>query len=105
MLPIRPSTRPSRSSTSVFLLVPLKRSLAELDLAFNSEITDDAFPALAILRKLRFLTLLSTRVEMPGLRTYCTNIRAHGRTMELEVPRECEIYIERKSVIFLRVSP
>ena len=100
-----PFTRLSRSSTSVFLLVPLKRSLAELDLAFNSEITDDAFPALAILRKLRFLTLLSTGVEMPGLRTYCTNIRDRGRTMELEVPRECEIYIERKSAILLRVSP
>ncbi|TCD67810.1 hypothetical protein EIP91_011938 [Steccherinum ochraceum] len=80
---------------AIYLLVPLKRTLAELDVAFNPAITDDCIPALLILRKLRFLTLLGTEVGMPGLRKFCAVARSRKQSLELEVPRECEIYVER----------
>ena len=84
------------SSTSVFYLVSLKRSLTELDVAFNTGIDDDAIPALVCLLKLRFLTLLDTRVGMPGLRRLCAAIAQCPYAVELEVPRQCEIYIDSK---------
>lgn len=84
------------SLDSVFLLVSLKRSLIELDVAFNPSINNDAVPALIILRKLRFLTLLDTRITMVGLRILCSAVQGNKYPIELEVPRECEIYVERK---------
>ena len=83
-------------STSVFYLVSLKRSLTELDVAFNTDIDDDAIPALVCLLKLRFLTLLDTRVGMPGLRRLCAAIAQRPYAVELEVPQRCEIYIDSK---------
>ncbi|KAH8101836.1 hypothetical protein BXZ70DRAFT_79817 [Cristinia sonorae] len=80
---------------AIYLLVPLKRSLTELDIAFNPAVTDDAIPALLILHKLRFLTVLNTGIGMPGLRAFCAAIVGRKHSMELEVPRECEIYVER----------
>ena len=88
-------------STSVFYLVSLKRSLTELDVAFNTGIDDDAIPALVCLLKLRFLTLLGTRVGMPGLRRLCAAIAQRPYAVELEVPQRCEIYIDSKIYILL----
>ena len=84
------------SSDRVFYLVSLKRSLTELDVAFNTGIDDDAISALVCLSKLRFLTLLDTRVGMPGLRRLCAAITQRSYAVELEVPRQCEIYIDSK---------
>lgn len=81
---------------SIFHLVALKRSLTELDIAFNTDIDDDAIPALILLHKLRFLTILDTHVGMPGLRRFCAAAIKRPHTIELEVPRQCEIYVESK---------
>ncbi|KAI0069802.1 hypothetical protein K474DRAFT_1693993 [Panus rudis PR-1116 ss-1] len=80
---------------AIFYLVSLKRSLTELDIAFNTGISDDAVPALILMHKLRFLTLLDTSIEMPGLRRLCAAITSRRHLIELEVPRECELYIEK----------
>ncbi|CAL1715860.1 unnamed protein product [Somion occarium] len=80
---------------AIFHLVSLKRSLTELDIAFNPDIDDDAIPALIVLHKLRFLTLLDTHVAMPGLRRFCAAVNQRAHTIELEVARQCEIYIEK----------
>ncbi|KAK7678594.1 hypothetical protein QCA50_018466 [Cerrena zonata] len=80
---------------AIFHLVALKRSLTELDIAFNTDIDDDVVPALILLYKLRFLTLLDTRVGMPGLRRFCAAAIERPHTMEMEVPRQCEIYVEK----------
>ena len=80
----------------MFLLVSLKRSLTELDIALNPSIDDDAIPTLIILRKLRFLTILGTSVAMTGIRRLAATFYGRKKSVELEIPRECEIYLDRE---------
>ncbi|GBE90107.1 hypothetical protein SCP_1801310 [Sparassis crispa] len=77
---------------AVFHLVALKRTLAELDLALNPHIDDDAIPALFALPKLRFVSLFDTSVRMPGLRRLAA--ARGGRALDIEVPRACEEYVD-----------
>ncbi|KAL6301507.1 hypothetical protein BKA93DRAFT_919725 [Sparassis latifolia] len=77
---------------AVFHLVALKRTLAELDLALNPHIDDDAIPALFALPKLCFVSLFDTSVRMPGLRRLAA--ARGGRALDIEVPRACEEYID-----------
>ncbi len=81
----------------ILLLVSLQRSLTELYSALNPSIEDDGIPALIILRKLRFLTILGTAIAMPGLRRLGATFYGRKTPVELEVPRDCEIYLDRRS--------
>ncbi|CCM06606.1 uncharacterized protein FIBRA_08885 [Fibroporia radiculosa] len=105
-------TRLSLSNTgigneAVFILVSLKRTLAELDIAFNPRIDDDAIPALLALPKLSFLSLFETGVQISGLRRFAMTLRTRKRQtlVGFEAPRECEEYVEdlhRKRMLYPR---
>ncbi|KAH9948596.1 hypothetical protein B0H21DRAFT_230902 [Amylocystis lapponica] len=80
---------------AIYHLVALKRTLVELDIALNPRIDDDVIPALLALSKLEFLSLFDTGVRMPGLRRLAQSLRAQKKTdFDIEVPRECEQYID-----------
>ena len=75
----------------------LKRTLTELDIAFNPNINDDAIPALMILRKLQYLAFQQTSVTMIGLRRIARAVQEQKRDLEIEVPRICEDYISSEA--------
>ncbi|KAF9818789.1 hypothetical protein IEO21_02569 [Rhodonia placenta] len=80
----------------IFHLVALKRSLTELDIALNPRVDDDAIPALITLPKLRFVSLFDTSMRMPGFRRLAVALRSRmdRERIQVEVPRECEEYLE-----------
>jgi hypothetical protein len=78
---------------SVFLLTSLKYSLRSLSVADNPRITEDAVPALILLSKLSFLSILDTSIGMPGLRRIADVIEKEQRIMDVEIPEICEIYL------------
>lgn len=88
------------ASHSIFHLVALKRSLTELDIALNPRVDDDAIPALITLPKLRFVSLFDTSMRMPGFRRLAVALRSRmdRERIQVEVPRECEEYLESKSL-------
>ncbi|KAI0956427.1 hypothetical protein AcV7_006837 [Taiwanofungus camphoratus] len=89
---------------AVFHLAALRRTLAELDLALNSRVGDDAVPALLALPRLRFLSLFDTGVRMPGLRRLAAGVRGRGAAgagaLDVEAPRACEEYVESACAAF-----
>ncbi|KAI0703829.1 hypothetical protein BC835DRAFT_1480366 [Cytidiella melzeri] len=86
---------------AIFYLTPLKRSLTDLDIAFNSNIDDDAIPALLVLTKLQYLVFQGTCITMVGLRRLARTLKEQKRDMEVEVPRRCEEYISKLSNQYL----
>jgi hypothetical protein len=78
---------------SVFLLTSLKYSLRTLSVADNPRITEDAVPALILLSKLNFLSILDTSIGMSGLRRIAGVIEKEQRIMDVEIPEICEIYL------------
>jgi hypothetical protein len=74
--------------------VTLKRSLLQLSIATNPHIDDDAVPALVLLSKLSFLTILDTSIDMPGIRRLAKTIYDERRIIDIEIPSECERYID-----------
>ncbi|KAJ7315335.1 hypothetical protein DFH08DRAFT_715623 [Mycena albidolilacea] len=78
----------------VFNLVALKRSLLQLSIATNPHIDDDAIPALVLLSKLFFLTILDTSIDMPGIRRLAKTIYDERRIIDIEIPSECDRYID-----------
>ncbi|TFY54163.1 hypothetical protein EVJ58_g9020 [Rhodofomes roseus] len=87
------------SNEAVSHLVALRRTLSELDIALNAAIDDDVISALLALPKLSYLSVFDTGVRMPGLRRLakCVADRSDSDahyTFELEVPRECEEYLD-----------
>jgi hypothetical protein len=85
--PARPASSPPRS---VFHLLALRHTLSFLHLEDNRLITDDAAPALVLLGKLRFLSLLGTGLRMPGLRRFALYTPAR---VALIIPAACEAYL------------
>ncbi|KAF8151043.1 hypothetical protein B0H34DRAFT_785117 [Crassisporium funariophilum] len=79
---------------AVFLLVSLKRTLVRLSLAANPHVDDDAIPAIVLLSKLSFLSILDTGIEMGGLRRLASIIVAENRFIDIEIPFSCEAYID-----------
>ena len=55
---------------------------------------DDAVPALILLQKLSYLSVLDTTIGMAGLRRFAQVIMDEDRNMEIEIPQECEDYID-----------
>jgi hypothetical protein len=92
------------AQNSVFLLVPLKRSLTQLCIAMNPQITDDAVPALLLLSKLTFLSILDTNINMPGLRRLARTIYDENLVIDIEIPTVCEIYVDSKYFILLYMN-
>ncbi|KAL1721344.1 hypothetical protein EV715DRAFT_195328 [Schizophyllum commune] len=82
------------SNEAIYLLVPLKRSLTWLSVAGNADVDDDAVPALILLQKLSYLSVLDTTIGMAGLRRFAQVIMDEDRNMEIEIPQECEDYID-----------
>jgi hypothetical protein len=77
---------------SVFHLLALRHTLSFLHLEDNPRITDDAAPALVLLGKLRFLSLVGTGLCMPGLRRFALHTPAR---VALIIPAACEAYLVR----------
>ncbi|KAJ7651061.1 hypothetical protein FB45DRAFT_1018418 [Roridomyces roridus] len=78
---------------AVYLLVSLRRSLLQLSIAVNPHIDDDAIPAIIMLSKLSFLTILDTNIDMPGIRRLAETISEESRIIDIEMPSPCETYI------------
>ena len=89
----------------VFLLLPLKRSLQELDVAYNPEIDDDAVTAFNMLPRLAYLTFLGTHITITGVRRLTGQLKQHSRVLDLEVPASCEEYLRRTSHLPYRLIP
>ncbi|KAJ8523104.1 hypothetical protein ONZ45_g388 [Pleurotus djamor] len=89
---------------AVFLLTSLKRSLAFLSVSYNPAINDDAVPAILVLAKLEYLSILGTGVKMPGLRKLASAALADRRPLRLDCPASCEKYISRLHTQYL-VNP
>jgi hypothetical protein len=96
VLPYPPFLTPQFRLNSVFLLLPLKRSLTQLCIAINPQITDDAVPALLLLYKLTFLSILDTSINMPGLRRLARTIYDEDRVIDIEIPIVCEQYVDSR---------
>lgn len=81
-------------SCSIFLLLPLKRCLYELDVCENPAIDDDAVIAFAMLRKLVYLAFAGTSVTMDGVRRLASSLGPRGTDVEIEIPDACEEYLD-----------
>ena len=81
----------------MYYLTPLKRSLTDLDIAYNPKIDDDAIPPVLVLTKLQYMTFHGTSISMVGVRRLAKTLRDQKRDMEVEVPRQCEEYISSMS--------
>lgn len=77
-------------------MVPLKRTLTQLSIATNPEIDDDAIPAVLLLSKLSFISILDTNIDMPGIRRLAKTIYDEDRIVDIEIPSACERYIDSK---------
>ncbi|KAF8155373.1 hypothetical protein K438DRAFT_357150 [Mycena galopus ATCC 62051] len=86
---------------AVFNLLALKRSLLQLSLATNPHIDDDAVPAIILLSKLSFLTILDTAIDMPGIRRLAQTIYTERRVIDIEVPSACERYLDNLGTQYL----
>lgn len=83
----------------VYHLVALRLTLTHLYLSYNPCISDDAVPALnlCIASKLRFLGLVGTSIAMLGLRRMAKLIQREERIIDIEIPEECEKYVDGSS--------
>ncbi|KAJ7465160.1 hypothetical protein FB451DRAFT_1370059 [Mycena latifolia] len=86
---------------AIYHLVALKRSLLQLSIAINPHIDDDAIPAILMLSKLSFLTILDTSIDMSGLRCLAQTISDANRIIEIEIPSACEYYIDNLATHYL----
>ncbi|KIK68771.1 hypothetical protein GYMLUDRAFT_215616 [Collybiopsis luxurians FD-317 M1] len=87
----------------VFHLTALRLTLTHLHLSHNPRITDDAVPALGLCinSRLRYLGLVGTSVAMPGLRRMAKLIQREQRIVDVEIPEECERYIDSIPNLYL----
>lgn len=98
------SLRKSRSHIypgifSIYLLIPLKRTLRRLSLATNPDVTSESASAMLLLVNLEFLSILDTGVDMAGLRILAGTIFEESRNIDIEIPYACETYIDSKYYI------
>ncbi|KAJ7111202.1 hypothetical protein C8R43DRAFT_1041770 [Mycena crocata] len=86
---------------AIYHLVALKRSLLQLSIATNPHIDDDAIPAIILLSKLSFLTILDTSIDMPGVRRLAQIIFDENRVIDIEIPSACERYVDHLNERYL----
>jgi hypothetical protein len=70
----------------------------DLSIASNPLVNDDAAPALLLLFKLSYLSILDTGIGMAGLRLMARTIHEERRVIGIEIPTVCEYYIDSKSL-------
>ncbi|KAH7903437.1 hypothetical protein BJ138DRAFT_1131374 [Hygrophoropsis aurantiaca] len=79
---------------AIFLLASLKNTLTFLDLALNPNIDNDAIPVIMLFSKLSYLSLFGTSIDMSGLRRLAALIHEEHRILDIEIPSECEEYLD-----------
>ncbi|KIP11012.1 hypothetical protein PHLGIDRAFT_491810 [Phlebiopsis gigantea 11061_1 CR5-6] len=94
----------SVGNEAIFLLLPLKRSLLELDVSENLAINDDVVVAFTMLSKLRYLAFAGTSVTMEGIRLLASSLGPHRHDMEVEIPEACKEYLDNMNTKYI-VSP
>ncbi|KAM6494514.1 hypothetical protein JOM56_010875 [Amanita muscaria] len=77
---------------AIYLLVPLRYTLADLNVARNPGIDDDAVPALLMLTGLLYLSIAETSIGMLGARRLLKD-RGGKRTL-IDLPHSCHEYVE-----------
>jgi hypothetical protein len=65
-----------------------------LSIASNPLIDDHAVPALLLLCKLSYLSIVDTGIGMNGLRLLAGTIHEEDRIIDIEIPTVCEFYID-----------
>ncbi|KAF9554469.1 hypothetical protein CPC08DRAFT_672182 [Agrocybe pediades] len=88
----------------VFLLVSLKNTLTRLSLAVNPDIDNDAVPAIILLHRLCFLSIIDTSIDMIGLRRLAQHMDESEQIMDIEIPFACEVYVDEVHTKYL-VNP
>ena len=68
----------------------------DLSIASNPLIDDDAAPALLLLSRLSYLSIIDTGIGMAGLRRLAETIYREDRAIAIEIPTVCEFYIDSK---------
>ncbi|KAJ7505587.1 hypothetical protein B0H11DRAFT_1850811 [Mycena galericulata] len=86
---------------AIYHLVALRRTLLQLSIATNPHIDDDAVPAILLLSKLSFLTILDTSIDMPGIRRLAQTIYDERRIIDIELPSACDLYIDNMGSRYL----
>ena len=64
-----------------------------MDVEYNEGIDDDAVPALLILEKLQYLSLLGTDITMSGVRRLAATLDNTSRFADVDIPIDCEAYL------------
>ena len=95
------ASTPYNPLARIFYLVALRHTLTTLMLRGNISVTDNAFPALLLLSRLRMLSLRGTIISMTGLR----RLIPFSDYLFLDVPADCEAYLDSKSRILFALSP
>ncbi|KAF7290065.1 hypothetical protein HMN09_01311600 [Mycena chlorophos] len=85
----------------VFHIVALRRSLLQLSIATNPLIDDDCVPALILLSKLSFMTILDTSIDMPGIRRLAKAVADAQRIIDIEITAPCEVYMSNLAQHYL----
>ncbi|KAF9505670.1 hypothetical protein BS47DRAFT_1306288 [Hydnum rufescens UP504] len=78
---------------AIAYLLPLKSTLACLDISSNPRLTDDSCALLTFLTSLSFLDIRQTGVNMPGLRRFARSVDPVRWTLTIEVPDTCLEYL------------
>jgi len=78
----------------VSLLVSLKRTLTKLSLASNPDIDNEAVPAILLLLKLSFLSILDTGIDMVGLRRLAEFAHKTDQLIDIEMPYASQDYVD-----------
>ncbi|KAL0576087.1 hypothetical protein V5O48_005886 [Marasmius crinis-equi] len=93
---------------AIYHLTGLRGTLNALSVASNPRVTDDAVPALILLSKLQFLSLVGTGIGMVGLRKLASVVDREKRVIDVEIPESCENYVanlESSAQYLLQISP
>ncbi|KAF8637752.1 hypothetical protein AX17_002594 [Amanita inopinata Kibby_2008] len=89
----------------VYLLLPLKRTLLDLNIARNPQIDDDVVPALLMMVNLSYLSLAETFIDMPGARRLANDQTFKTRRVIIDFPQWCHEYVDKMEHQYLLELP
>ncbi|KAF9525814.1 hypothetical protein CPB83DRAFT_771417 [Crepidotus variabilis] len=90
----------------VYLLIPLKYTLTQLHLANNVDIDNNAAYALMLFKRLAFLSIHDTAIDMVGVRQIALALEEDKRDMILKIPFICQEYLNTiDSKYFVDAAP
>ncbi|KAG7090067.1 hypothetical protein E1B28_011684 [Marasmius oreades] len=93
---------------AIYHLTGLRSTLCTLSVASNPRISDDSVPALILLARLQFLSLIGTGIGMVGLRKLASAVNREKRVIDVEIPEKCETYVvnlETNARYLLHIQP